>query len=163
MNTILHGVHALSLEWDGYRDVIMSHDFTSSGYHSLTSSTGRRGRPRFDISRDQLEYLFSMSFTWTDITTLLGVSRMTVYRRRLEYGMLRPGREITDARLNTLLLEMRADFPDMGEVMVIGRLRALGYRIRRYRVRNAIRSTDPLNTALRGRIVSPYATWLLQL
>lgn len=46
-----------------------------------------RGRPRFDITREQLVYLASMSFTWMGIANLLGVSRMTIYRRRVEYSL----------------------------------------------------------------------------
>ena len=38
------------------------------------------GRPRFDISKEQLEYLSSLSFKWNEIAVLLGVSRMTIYR-----------------------------------------------------------------------------------
>ena len=45
------------------------------------------GRPRFHITREQLQYLASMSFSWTQIAQILGVSQMTIYRRR-EYGML---------------------------------------------------------------------------
>ena len=48
----------------------------------------RRGCPQLEISRDQLEYLVSLSFNWTQIAAILGVSRMTVYRRRREFGML---------------------------------------------------------------------------
>lgn len=44
--------------------------------------------------------------------------------------------------------EMRQQFPNMGESMVIGRLRAMGYSVTRDHVRQAIRETDPLNTAL---------------
>ena len=66
--------------------------------------------------------------------------------------MLLQGSEISDVMLNILLREMGVDFPDMGEVMVLGGLRALGYRATRDRVRRCIRATDPLNTALQGRI-----------
>lgn len=33
----------------------------------------------FDVSREQLVYLSSLAFTWTEIAALLGVSRMTIY------------------------------------------------------------------------------------
>ena len=115
----------------------------------VVASEGRgRGRPRFDIGRDQLEYLSSLNFTWTAIASMLGVSRMTIYRRRREF--LEMGEAISDANLLHLLREMRPTFPEMGEVMVLGRLRARGYRVSRDRVRRGIRQTDPLNTALRG-------------
>ena len=43
------------------------------------------GHPRFDVTVEQLEYLSSLSFTWAKIAQLLGISRMTLYRKRLEY------------------------------------------------------------------------------
>ena len=39
----------------------------------------------------------------------------------------------------------------MGQTMVWGRLRSLGFNVTRERVRQAIRHTDPLHTALRWR------------
>lgn len=49
-----------------------------------------------------------------------------------------------------LLNAMRSEYPDIGEVMVLGRLRSLGYSVCRDRVRRGIRQTDPINTALRA-------------
>ena len=46
-----------------------------------------RGRPRFDISQSQLEYLASLSFSWSEIASLLGVSRMTIYRYNIQVGI----------------------------------------------------------------------------
>ena len=110
-----------------------------------------RGRPRFDIGRDQLEYLSSLNFSWTAIASMLGVSRMTIYRRRREFNMLEePVGHVSDVDLYSILREMRDTFPEMGEVIVLGRLRAMGYKVKRNRVRSAIRETDPINTALRG-------------
>ena len=42
-------------------------------------SSGGQGRPRFDVARQQLEYLSSLSFSWSEIAALLGVSRTTIY------------------------------------------------------------------------------------
>ena len=44
---------------------------------------------------------------------------------------------------------MKSDSPYMGEVLLMGRLRASGYRVKRKRLREAIRELDPINTALR--------------
>ena len=114
-------------------------------YQSGVIQTGARGRPRFDINADQLEYLESLSFSWIDIASMFGVSRMTIYRRGLEYGMIQ---DIEDEELMVLLQEMRAEFHEMREVMVRGQLRALGYKVTRERLRTIIRATDP--TALRA-------------
>lgn len=130
-------------ETDSSLDSYLSHSSVTA-YQSNTVQSGRRGRPRFNITANQLSYLTSLSFTWVQIARMLGISRMTLYRRRIEFGMLRPGRTIRDDELLRLLQEMRVEFPDMGEVMVIGRLRALGYVVIRDRVRGAIRETDLL-------------------
>lgn len=45
-----------------------------------TQPVGGRGRPRFEVNRPQLEYLASLSFKWTEIASILGISRMTLYR-----------------------------------------------------------------------------------
>ena len=37
------------------------------------------------IAKEQIEYLLSISFTWTDIAALLGISRMTLYRYSDDY------------------------------------------------------------------------------
>ena len=122
----------------------------ATAYRATAIHTGQRGRPRFDVNSNQLTYLTSLSFTWVQISAMLGISRMTLYRRRVEFGMVRQGNVVDDNQLLHALREMRSDFPEMGEVMVLGRLRALGYRVTRERVRRAIRETDPLNTALRA-------------
>jgi len=45
---------------------------------------------------------------------------------------------------------MRTEYPYLGEVMVLGRPRSLGCAVRRSQLRQAIRETDPINTALRA-------------
>lgn len=123
---------------------------SAAAYQPSTLLTGRRGRPRFEITANQLVYLTSLSFTWKKIASMLSISRMTLYRRRVEFGMVHHGRDIRDGYLVLLVQEMRSEFPEMGEVMVLGRLQSLGYSVIRDRVRRAIHETDPINTALRA-------------
>lgn len=118
---------------EGQFDQVVSIPNTS--YLPSIVQGGGRGRPS---KADQLEYLRSLSFSWTEISAMLGISRMTLYRRHIEYGMLRDGRSIDYDELLVLLREMRVDFPDMGEIMVRGRLRALGFNVTRQKIRNAI-------------------------
>lgn len=142
---ILNEVHSYI---DSHLDNVLSASCTS--YSSSSIRTGRRGRPKFDISVDQLAYLASFSFSWTSIAKMLGISRMTLYRRRVAFGMEHRGVRIQYNELLVLLRRMKLEFPEMGEVMVLGRLRALGYSVSRDKVRTAIREIDPINTALRG-------------
>ena len=73
---------------------------------------------------------------------------MTIYRRRNEFGITEMDRErqISDDELQNILQQ---EFPAMGQTMVWGHLRSMGYRITRERVRNAMRQNDPIHNALR--------------
>ena len=81
---------------------------------------------------------------------MLGISRMTLYRRRVEYDMVTETlQSISDSQLTQIIEGLRREFPDIGCSMVAGRLRSLGFHVSRERIRMAIRRNDPLNTALR--------------
>lgn len=159
--TVLLGcLRAILSEWEDY---LNHHCCTGGNMYSYTAPvavSSLPGRPRFDISKEQLEYLHSMSFTWVQIADLLGVSRMTIYRRRREFGLTEiASTNITDRELEHTLHQMRRDFPSIGQTMVWATLRSMGYRVTRERVREAIRITDPINTSLRWREVSVRRTY----
>ena len=106
---------------------------------------------RLRSQKIQLLYLSSLSFTWTEIASLLGVSRMTIYRRRCNFNMLGLARNtVTDAQLGTMIHEWKSEMPAIGETLVVGRLHASGVFVTRERVRCAIRAVDPLNMALQA-------------
>jgi len=138
-------------------------------YSAQAVQSSSPGRPRFEISRAQIQYLRSMSFSWVQISRILGVSYTTIYRRRMEYGLhSSQGTPISDNDLQECLSEMRSRFPALGQTMAWGRLRSLGYAVTRARIREAIRATDPIYTALRWRemttrrpysIPSPNSLW----
>lgn len=148
---------SLLVIWQSYIDQLDSNYTVVSRaqmecYQAPTLRQGR-GRPHAIISQEQLQYLRSMNFSWTQIAELLGVSRMTVYRRRRDLGMVdfdEATRNVSDNELQRLLQVMRQEMPNLGEALVIGQLHAMGYAVSRQRVRNAIHATDPLNTALNG-------------
>ena len=142
-------------------------------YRAQAVQSSSQGRPRFEISRTQILYLRSMSFSWVQISRLLGVSYTTVYRRKVEYGLdSSNGIPISDNDLQECLREMRRGLPALGQTMVWGRLRSMGYAVTRARVREAIRATDPIYTALRWTemttrrpysVPSPNSLWHLGL
>ena len=140
-------------EWDLYLDEIYQHSHSAMYLApTLSESQRRRGRPRFDISCDQLEYLYlsSMSFSWTKIAAMLGVSRMTIYRRRIEYGIASSsGISISDDDLKSVLQQVSAEQPALGETMMWGRIKSMGFHVTRKRLRFALREIDPLQRALR--------------
>lgn len=76
-------------------------------------------------------------------------------RKRVEFQLVNPlNNAVSDEELASIIEELRHDYPDVGESMATGYLRARGYTITRARVRNALHSSDPLSAALRwhGRI-----------
>ena len=74
-------LRSILTEWKEYQDCQDSSvDSYANAYRVSIRRSGSRGRPRFDITKEQLEYLFSLSFTTCDVAALLGVSRTTLYR-----------------------------------------------------------------------------------
>lgn len=125
--------------------------------------TGMRGRPKIHLDEDQLLYLQDLQFKWNDIAKMFGISRMTLYRRRKELGLLDTHprySSVSDNQLRTYVEEIKSDMPDSGERMINGVLRLNGVVVQRERLRKVIRDVDPINTTLRwnARIVRrPYA------
>lgn len=161
MESLVSLLRLLCQEWQRY--IKVRERLTESvSYSAPVEHVSRRGRPRFTITREQLLYLRALCFTWTDIASLLGISRMMIFRRCQEFGILDDATNIIDdTQLRLLLSDLRKSSPHIGEVMVMGHLRSLGYNVPRARVRNAIRDTDPINIALRwqGTVTSrrPYS------
>ena len=154
LDEILDCLRIMLREWQNYLNHYQSRN-ASSFIVSVTHTT-QSGRPRFDISQNQLHYLRSMSFNWVQIAAILGVSYMTVYRRRQEYEMIDdPTRNVTDEELHQILQQMRRELPALGQSLVWGRLRSMGLNITRERVRQAMRESDPIHTALRWREITP--------
>ena len=80
---------------------------------------------------------------------------MTPYRRRVEYDMVDDPRHIpSDQELLQLVEDINQQLPYLGEVMVMGRLRSMGYYVTRSRLRLAIR-TYKSSAALGRKCQSP--------
>ena len=113
LNELLSCLWELSRQWQAHIDRCVRLSCTTS-YSAPSIHTSRRGRPKFDITREQLEYLSSMSFTWVQIARILGVSHMTIYRRRVEFRMLHSvSGTLSDDELKLLLMSMRKEHPSM--------------------------------------------------
>ncbi|KAL9987204.1 hypothetical protein ACROYT_G001472 [Oculina patagonica] len=54
---------------------------------SAVDHTGRTGRPRYLITDTQIRMLREEGFRWADVARLLGVSPITLRRRRVEFEM----------------------------------------------------------------------------
>ena len=62
-----------------------------------------------------------------------------------------PYTTIDDGQLRSTIRDIRTQFTEIGESIMWGHLRAMGFHVQRERVRRALREIDPLNTALRWR------------
>ncbi|PFX24902.1 hypothetical protein AWC38_SpisGene10484 [Stylophora pistillata] len=60
------------------------------------------GRPRFSITKEQIETFRETGMNWKGIAALLGISESTMYRRRQEFGLHESFVEITDEELYTV-------------------------------------------------------------
>ena len=58
-----------------------------TAYSTSVTITPGPGRRRYDISKDQLEHLCSLYFSWQKIADMLQVSVSTIQRRRREFGL----------------------------------------------------------------------------
>ena len=149
MNMLLSVLRSLRREWESYLEA-QERISDSFRYRISTAHRSGRGRPPLQILKDQLEYLCSLSFSWTQIASLLGVSRMTIFRRRQEFGLLdEPTRTLSDAELRLKISELKRTLPTVGKKMIMGQLRALGFLITRSQIRETLRTMDPINTVLR--------------
>ena len=80
-------------------------------------STTCPGRPRFDLSRRQLDHLMELGFTAVDMASILGVSRSTIHRRFQEFGMSM-GRKyciISNEHLDDIVRSITHLYPDCGQ------------------------------------------------
>ena len=58
-----------------------------NSYRTEQVSYGGRGRPKFDLSRDQLEFFLERGFSVPDVAHMLGLSVRTTERRLQEFNI----------------------------------------------------------------------------
>ena len=122
------------------------------------SQTGR-GRKRYEITKEQLEHLRSLYFSWEAIAGVLQVSVSTLHRRREEFGLRDSSfSDISDDELDEIYRSVTGDSstglltPNIGRRRFIGALRSRGLNVQRWRIAECLRRVDPVGTALRWRM-----------
>ena len=131
--------------------ISISTDQTTRRCRIPPQSASSGGRRRYIITADQIEVLRSTSMNWTAIATCLGVSPKTLYRRRMEYGIIDTYSDITERELELNIRDVLRLTPFSGETYVRGALLARGIHIQRWKVREALETIDPVNRAIRRR------------
>ena len=117
---------------------------------------GAVGRPRLHISEDVLLNLRSFGFTWEKISEMLLVSRWTLRRRVVEFGLDHTTgfSEISNEQLDTIVTQFLTNHGNLvGYSIVSGHLRSLGLRVQRDRIRESIRRVDSQNSRIRWAVV----------
>ena len=119
---------------------IVAASYTSTcpirGFPTVSPRSRGVGRPRYEISFPQLEFLRNtMQFTWSQITGMLLVSRTTLWRRvqNLE-SFSNLYATTSDAELDELIREIKRGFPNSGISMMLGHLRNKNVFIQRQQV-----------------------------
>ena len=91
LQEIFNKVRILFLELTRRRETQTGSPCSNLAIYSLempkVERSGRPGRPRFEISEDVLLELRSYGFTWKQVADMLLVSRSTIRRRVVEYGL----------------------------------------------------------------------------
>ena len=132
--------------------------------------TGELGRPRYDISKDQLQYLLENKFTVPQIAEMIAVSQRTVFRRMNEFSLSVTAHysSISDEDLDMLVGEIQHGFPMCGNTQMQGHLFARGHRVQQIRVRESQRRVDRVGCTMRRlktinrreyKVPGPLALW----
>lgn len=85
---------------------------------------------------------------------MIGVSRITLHRRRIELGLEEEIRysEIDDGELDVFVRSILELSPNSGEVMMRGALRGRGVNVPRSRLRKSMQRVDPSRRERRQRL-----------
>ncbi|KAF6729719.1 hypothetical protein FQA47_009518 [Oryzias melastigma] len=132
--------------------LLEAHNEPSLGFKPSLLMTGNRGRPSWEISCEQLQYLLEFHFTVREIARLFCVSYRTIRRRMTEYGLsVRMSySDLSDQDLREIISNFISQFPDSGTKTVSGYLKSIGLRVQRSRIMETLRLVDPVGTFCRG-------------
>ncbi|XP_028397381.1 uncharacterized protein LOC114521162 [Dendronephthya gigantea] len=139
-------------------------------YQAETTSSTGRGRPKIDISREQLAFLVDQGFTAWEMSEVLGVGKRTVQRRLATFDLSISGTysDVNDNELNILVMSAQRENANIGIRMLKGFLYSKGHRVQRERIRQSLLRTDPSGAAQRWKqavkrrkynVHSPLALW----
>lgn len=157
------------------KDLLQSlvHEYEApNSYRTEQISSGGRGRPKFDVSRDQLEFLLERGFSVPDVAHMLGLSVRTTERRLQEFNI--SSRQfftiIDDQTLDRTIEDVLRSFPSYGYRRMTGALLSSGIKVQQVRIRESMRRVNPdgillraltINTVQRRKyqVYAPLALW----
>lgn len=107
------------------------------------------GRPRFNVTAEDIMTLKSDGLIWGDISCALGISIRTLFRRRADFTIPPKHTTITWEDGIVLLTEIISAMPNAGERLIRGALLSRGMVIRRSLLRNLLNEVDHVGRAAR--------------
>lgn len=142
----------LYVEYENKMNILTDEDNNGfSRYICPVVRNGFVGRPKLDITSNQVEFLRSSGLNWTNISQALNISRRTLYRLRHSLAIIEPQSVLCDEELDIIINDILTITPNIGEVYLIGALRARNVKIPRWRVRERLLLLDPIGRVLRKR------------
>ena len=153
LSEMLEALQVICSSWvDKEAGILTSQEgATNSGIHVYHS--GGRGRPRFIVPTRTLQFLRELRFSWTQISSVFGISRRTLFsiRQALGFEAIDPGMftTISDNDLIEHIRRIKHSMPDAGIRMIKGALDSQGLRVPFVRVREVLLDIDPIGTQLR--------------
>ncbi|KAF3840333.1 hypothetical protein F7725_019050 [Dissostichus mawsoni] len=113
---------------------------------AVGSVIGLRGRPKFEIERQQLVEMLGTNLSVPCIAKLLGVSSSTIFRRMREFGLSVSElySSISDEELDNVVISIKNDMPTAGYRMVKGRLLSIGLHVQWTRMAASMHRVDSI-------------------
>ena len=68
---LLDCLMAVQVQWKEYGEILEAR-VEEFSFQVDTTRTHLRGRPKVNVFKEQLEYLSSLGFSWTDVDSLIG-------------------------------------------------------------------------------------------
>ena len=133
------------ITWRGHASIHLE----SNHEDKRLRSTGKPGRPAYDISSEQLEGLRSVGFSWVKTADFLSGSERTLRNKRVELEISLKYSQITEMQLDVEVQTILTENPKLGENMLVGALLSRGITVQREMLRRSIERVDPVGKVLR--------------
>ena len=112
--------------------------------------SGSVGRPKILLNVDAIEFYRECGYTWNEVADILGVSRSTLWRRLKEASLhMNKYTDISDHDIDFIVAQIQREYPNCGQQMIYGFLKARGICIQRERLRLSVFRTDPTRRLVR--------------
>eukprot|EP00057_Strongylocentrotus_purpuratus_P008238 XP_011662712.1 PREDICTED: uncharacterized protein LOC105437615 [Strongylocentrotus purpuratus] len=142
----------------------------SSRFTAPRTNSGKRGRPKVELTREQLITFQKSGYTVKRMATHFNCSSSLVYKRLHANGLKVRDKYLTmsDEELKTIIADLHEKFPNTGSEMMSGLLHAHGHTVQRTRVRKLLAEVDPPSAAERWgngvsrrvyKVASPNSLW----